>query len=88
MTEIAAGSSNNSQDPGKGDRRGILAGIALFLRQVASELKKVVTPTKRDWFSYTLWVLGFVAVVMVIVSALDFLFGQASIFVFTNQLEQ
>jgi len=87
VTEIAAGSSNNSQSP-KGDRRGVFAAIALFLRQVVSELKKVVIPTKRDWFSYTLMVLGFVAVVMVIVSALDFLFGQASIFVFTNQLEQ
>lgn len=87
MTEIAAGSSNNAQNP-KDGRRGFFAAITLFLRQVVSELKKVVVPTKRDWFSYTLMVLGFVAVVMVIVSALDFLFGQASIFVFTNQLEQ
>lgn len=87
MSDIATSSSKDPQSP-KADRRGIFAGIALFLRQVISELKKVVTPTRKEWFSYTLWVLGFVAVVMVIVSALDFLFGQASIFVFTNQLEQ
>ena len=33
--------------------RGPFARIALFIRQVIAELKKVVTPTRRELFSYT-----------------------------------
>jgi preprotein translocase subunit SecE len=67
-------------------RRGPFARIALFLRQVVAELRKVVTPTRRELVTYTAVVLGFVVVMMAIVYALDlglsalvvFLFGGAS----------
>ena len=67
-------------------RRGPFARIALFLRQVVAELRKVVTPTRRELVTYTAVVLGFVVVMMAIVYVLDIglsalvvlLFGGAS----------
>ena len=52
-------------------RRGPFARIALFLRQVMAELRKVVTPTRRELVTYTGVVLGFVVVMMAIVYVLD-----------------
>nr|WP_244652638.1 preprotein translocase subunit SecE [Glutamicibacter sp. FBE19] len=60
----------------------------LFFRQVIAELKKVVTPTRSELLNYFLVVVGFVVVVMLIVTALDFVFGQGSILLFTKQVEQ
>ena len=48
--------------------------IALFIRQVFGELRKVVTPTPQELVKYTLVVLGFVVVMMAIVYGLDLLF--------------
>lgn len=63
-------------------RRNPFARIALFLRQVVNELKKVVTPTGKELRNYTLVVLVFVVIVMVIVSFLDLGFGWLVAFVF------
>ena len=56
-------------------RGGPFARIALFLRQVIAELRKVVTPTRRELVNYTLVVLAFVVVLMAIVYVLDLGFG-------------
>lgn len=48
--------------------------IALFIRQVFAELRKVVTPTRKELVKYTAVVLGFVVVMMAIVYGLDLLF--------------
>ncbi len=56
-------------------RRSPFARVALFLRQVLGELKKVVTPTRRELFSYTGVVLVFVIIMMAIVSGLDYAFS-------------
>jgi len=56
----------------RAERRGPFARLALFIRQVINELKKVVTPTRRELFSYTGVVLAFVIVMMALVYALDF----------------
>jgi preprotein translocase subunit SecE len=63
-------------------RRGPFARIALFLRQVVAELRKVVTPTRRELVTYTAVVLGFVIVMMAIVYALDFGFSALVVFLF------
>jgi preprotein translocase subunit SecE len=65
-------------------RRGPFAAIALFIRQVIGELRKVVTPTRKELFSYTGVVLVFVVVMMVLVSILDFVFGLGVGYVFGN----
>ena len=63
-------------------RRNPFARIALFIRQVFTELKKVVTPTRRELVSYTIVVLVFVVIMMAIVVGLDQLFGWLAIIVF------
>ncbi len=63
-------------------RRSPFARVALFIRQVLAELKKVVTPTRKELFSYTAVVLGFVVIMMAIVSGLDFVFGLGVQYVF------
>jgi preprotein translocase subunit SecE len=65
-------------------RRGPVAAVALFIRQVIAELRKVVTPTRKELFNYTGVVLVFVVVMMVLVSILDFAFGTAVGYVFGN----
>ncbi len=56
----------------------------LFIKQVVQELKKVVTPTRKELLTFTGVVLAFVIVMMVIVSLLDQLFGYLAIVVFGN----
>jgi preprotein translocase subunit SecE len=56
-------------------RRSPFARVALFLRQVLGELKKVVTPTRKELLSYTGVVLVFVITMMAIVSGLDYAFS-------------
>jgi preprotein translocase subunit SecE len=63
-------------------RRGPFARIALFLRQVMAELRKVVTPTRRELVTYTGVVLGFVVVMMAIVYVLDIAFSALVVFLF------
>lgn len=88
MTEATAGGSKGSPRGSKPAKGGLFARIALFFRQVISELKKVVTPTRSELVNYTLTVLGFVVLMMLIVSGLDLLFGNGAILVFTNPPEQ
>lgn len=63
-------------------RRGPIARIALFLRQVVAELRKVVTPTWRELVTYTGVVLGFVVVMMAVVYLLDLAFSALVVLVF------
>ncbi len=80
MTETAASSSKGR--PAKKTDRGFFARIALFVRQVIGELKKVVAPTRKELINYTLVVLVFVAIMMLIVSLLDIAFGTGASWVF------
>jgi len=68
----------------RAERRNPFARVALFIRQVIGELKKVVTPTRRELVNYTLVVLVFVVIMMALVSLLDFVFGTGVGYVFGN----
>ena len=68
----------------RAQRRGPFARIALFIRQVFAELRKVVTPTRRELVSYTAVVLVFVVIMMALVAGLDFGFGWLVNLVFGN----
>lgn len=61
---------------------GFFARIALFIRQVFAELRKVVTPTRQELVKFTAVVLGFVIVMMAIVYGLDLLFVWLTTIVF------
>jgi len=64
-------------------KRNIVGRVVLFFKQVAGELSKVTRPTFAELRNYTGVVLAFVAVVMAVISFLDWLFYQGVVFVFT-----
>lgn len=78
MTTSSATSSRTSQQSGN----GLLRRVRLFVRQVVSELKKVVRPTRNELITYTTVVLVFVLAVMTFVFGLDFAFGKLVLWVF------
>ncbi len=53
------------------EKLGLFARIALFYRQVVSELKRVVWPTREQLTTYTSEVLVFVTFVIAVVSIFD-----------------
>jgi len=59
------------------------ARISLFFRQMVSELRKVIWPTRRELITYTTVVVFFVAVMMLITGVLDVAFTKAVIEVFS-----
>ncbi|BDZ40663.1 preprotein translocase subunit SecE [Microbacterium suwonense] len=61
---------------------GFFGRIALFFRQVISELRKVVTPTRKELIKFTVVVLVFVLIVMGLVYGFDSLFGYVTHLVF------
>ena len=63
-------------------RLGFFGRIALFFRQVATELKRVVWPTREQLGTYTAVVVVFVTVLALIVAALDLGFTQLVLKIF------
>ncbi|MEQ6897727.1 preprotein translocase subunit SecE [Microbacterium sp. KR10-403] len=69
----------------KGEKKpNFFARIAIFIRQVFAELRKVVVPTRQELIKYSLVSIGFVVVVMAIVWGLDLLFTMVTNWVFGN----
>jgi len=62
------------RDAPREKRPNVFARIAVFVRQVFAELRKVVTPTRSELLKFTAVVLGFVVVMMAFVYGLDVLF--------------
>ena len=71
--------STVTSKPPTSRRRG---GVALFVRQVFAELRKVVRPTRPELITYTTVVLVFVLGVMTYVSVLDYFFGKLVLWAF------
>jgi len=63
-------------------RLGLVARIGLFYRQVISELRKVVWPTRKQLSTYTSVVLVFVAFIIAVVSLLDVVLTKIVFWVF------
>ncbi len=64
------------------ERPGLPSRLALFYRQVISELRKVIVPTRKELITYTSVVIVFVAVIIAIVSVFDYGFTRAVLWVF------
>jgi len=58
--------------------------ISGFFREVVSELRKVIWPTRRELLTYTGVVIAFVTVMTTIVALLDYGFGKAILATFGN----
>ena len=69
-------------DKSKKKKNGLIKRSAHFFREVVSELKKVTWPTKRTVVAYTIAVIVFVVIMMVIVYFLDF--GSTKLFDMLN----
>ncbi|WP_250443861.1 preprotein translocase subunit SecE [Actinotalea sp. C106] len=78
----AEGAGDGSRPADRSSRRGLFGRIALFVRQVFAELKKVVRPTRSELITYTTVVLVFVAVVMAFVTVIDLGIGLATGWIF------
>ncbi|NCV36215.1 MAG: preprotein translocase subunit SecE [Actinobacteria bacterium] len=76
MVEKAKADAEKARNP--------IQRVALFIRQVLAELGKVTKPTRQELVKFTGVVLAFVAVVMVIISALDWVFLNVVTFVFAD----
>ncbi len=80
LTATADGGA--ARAPKKESRPGFVARTTTYVRQVVSELRKVIWPTRKELVTYTSVVLVFVVVMVSIVSAFDFAFTQAVLAVF------
>ena len=79
-TQAAESGASSKSD----EKRGFFGRIFAFLREVIAELKKVTTPTGRELIGYFLAVLLFVVVMLLLISGLDYLFGQGAFWIFGN----
>lgn len=66
----------------KARRTGIFGRIGRFFREVVSELRKVIWPTRKELLTYTMIVIVFVTVVTAIVGVLDYAFGKGILWAF------
>lgn len=56
--------------------------IGRFIRQTVNELRKVVTPTVREWAGWIVGVFVFVLLLMALVTGMDFGLGKLTLFIF------
>jgi preprotein translocase subunit SecE len=64
------------------EKLGPFARVGLFYRQVISELRKVVWPTRSQLSTYTAVVLVFVTFVIAVVSLIDLVLTKVVFWVF------
>jgi preprotein translocase subunit SecE len=67
---------------GKRAKKGPLKRLATFYRQIIAELRKVVWPTRNQLTSYTTVVIFFVAVMIALVTVIDYGLNHAAKYVF------
>ena len=81
-SEKVPAKKGKSMSANSSERLGLFSRMALFLRQVMFELKKVVWPTKEQMVTYTAVVVVFVIIMGLIIAALDFAFVQLVLLIF------
>jgi len=81
VSESASGAARQPT-PRTGKERGFFARIALFVRQIIAELRKVVRPSRTELWTYFIVVTIFVIAMMAYTGVLDFIFGQLMLLIF------
>ena len=66
----------------KGVKPNVFMRIGLFIKQIIDELRKVVTPTAKELFFWSLGVFIFVVLLMLLVTGMDFGLGKLVLWVF------
>jgi preprotein translocase subunit SecE len=81
-TEAAESIGTKTRKGGKRGKKGPLARLALFYRQIIAELRKVVWPTRSELMTYTSVVIVFVVVIIALVTVIDWGFNKVVSYVF------
>jgi preprotein translocase subunit SecE len=71
VSTSSSGAASRKPARKQSEKQGLFARIVLFIRQVVAELKKVVTPTRKEFATYVGVVLAFVVIMMIIISTFD-----------------
>ncbi|MEZ5186741.1 MAG: preprotein translocase subunit SecE [Candidatus Nanopelagicales bacterium] len=75
MSEPTTADGADSPTPKRGAKKkqspGMFARLALFLRQMVAELRKVIWPTRKELITYTWVVLVFVVFMAAVISLFD-----------------
>jgi preprotein translocase subunit SecE len=71
----------SSRDGGPA-KRGPFGRLALFIRQIVAELRKVIWPTRKELIAYTVVVIVFVGIMAAIVAGYDYVFTQGVLAIF------
>ena len=66
----------------KAVKPNVFMRIGLFIKQIIDELRKVVTPTAKELFCWSLGVFIFVVLLMLLVTGMDFGLGKLVLWVF------
>ena len=66
----------------KAVKPNVFMRIGLFIKQIIDELRKVVTPTAKEQFFWSLAVFIFVLLLMALVTGMDFGLSKATLWVF------
>jgi preprotein translocase subunit SecE len=80
-TQTRGSSAERRSGPGRAAKRDHTTP-ALFTRQVAAELRKVIWPTRKELITYTVVALVFVIIMSAIVLSLDYGFTKLFFWVF------
>jgi len=79
---VTDGTERNASTPAARAKKNIFTRLALFVRQVVVELRKVIWPTRKELIAYTTVVLVFVLIMAGIIAGLDFIFTRGVLFIF------
>ena len=66
----------------KAIKPNIFMRIGLFIKQIIDELPKVVTPTSKELFFWSLAVFIFVLLLMALVTGMDYGLGKLTLWIF------
>ena len=75
---------SQGRESGAGERKrpGFFGRLALFVRQVIVELRKVIWPTRKELIAYTTVVIVFVVLMGAVIAGFDYVFTNVVLFVF------
>ena len=66
----------------KAVKPNVFMRIGMFIKQIIDELRKVVTPTAKELFAWSLAVFIFVLLLMALATGMDFGLGKLVLWVF------
>ncbi|HAN71705.1 MAG TPA: preprotein translocase subunit SecE [Actinobacteria bacterium] len=80
MTDTEAVSDREPR--GRQDKGNVFSRLALFIRQVVAELRKVIWPTRKELIAYTTVVVIFVLIMAGIIAGYDYVFTRGVLLIF------